>query len=117
MQKCHQWLTQKTGKPSLKITDVELPDHTLDFAYKRVNVKEGQRKEKFDMYGLKDVEWIYGNSLKYITLSSDVMCDFHSGKTYPLDILTSQERSDISKNINRRDFLKNEIEEKDNSKE
>ena len=117
MQKCHQWLTQKTGKPSLKITDVELPDHTLDFAYKGVNVKEGQRKEKFDMYGLKDVEWIYGNSLKYITLSSDVMCDFHSGKTYPLDILTSQERSDISKNINRQDFLKNEIEEKDNSKE
>ena len=101
----------------MKITDLKLPECTLDFAYKRDNVKEGKRKEKIDIYGLNDVEWINDNSLKYITLSSDVMCDFHSGKIYSLDILSSQEQTDISKNINRRDSLENEVEEKDYCKE
>ena len=68
------------------------------------------------MYELGDVEWVYGNSLKYITLSSKVVTDFCSGNTYELDILTSQERIDLVKNNARREHLENKITYKEESK-
>ena len=108
----------ETGwKDAIFLYDSSFPNDPFKWNYTAVNYKSDCKKPSISMYGLADVEWLYSNSLRRITLSSEEVLACRSGEIVIRNFLSDEEREEFRRNQVRLSLLRTNVKQLDEAEE
>ena len=108
---------EASWRNEIYIYDSAFPNIPFKWTYVRVNVLPNHMKDKLELYTLADVNWLFSNSFRYISLSSEELLRCRSGEILVRDFLTEEEREEYRRNKVRLELLQHHAKTKEESEE